>query len=102
VGRRWTTRVVDPQAVLLGGGILTTSPPTREIAHRVVGVEPYSWNDKPWDCFIVEDRHGDTIGKTWVRKADGVVLRQQANFGRSLVVMVLDPRPAQSDRSDTQ
>jgi hypothetical protein len=102
VGRRWTTRVVDPQAVLLGGGILTSTPPTREIAHRVVGIEPLAWNGKPWDCFVVEDRHGDTIGKTWVRKADGVVLRQQANFGRSVVVMELDPRPIQPERFDTQ
>lgn len=102
VGRKWATRVIDPQAALLGGGILTSSPPTREVAHRVVGVEPLAWNNKPWDCFVVEDRHGDTIGKTWVRKADGVVLKQQANFGRSLIVMELDPRPMMQERSDSQ
>ena len=73
--------MVDPKAVLLGGGLLGAAPPTREVVHSVVGAESVVWNDKPWDCFVVEDRHGDTVGKTWVRRADGAVLRQQASLG---------------------
>ena len=101
VGRRWTTRIVDPQAVLLGGGILRSGPPTREVVHSVVGSERIIWNEITWDCFVVEDRHDDKIGKTWVRKTDNVVLRQQAALGRSIIVMELDPRP-QQQRTDTQ
>lgn len=101
VGRRWTTRVIDPQAVLLGGGFLSSGPPTREVVHSVVGSERIIWNEIAWDCFVVEDRHSDKIGKTWVRSSDGLVLRQQAALGRSIIVMELDPRPLQP-RSDSQ
>jgi len=94
VGRKWTTRVIDPQAVLLGGGLLGSAPTSREAMHTVVGTALIEWNGRSWDCFVVEDRHGDTIGKTLVRQVDGAVLRQEANFGRSVVVMELDPRPA--------
>jgi hypothetical protein len=102
VGRKWTTRVVDPKAALFGGGLLGTGPPSREVMHTVVGSESIVWNAKTWECFVVEDRHGDMIGKTWVRAADAAVLRQEANFGRSVVVMELDPRPMQNERTDAQ
>jgi hypothetical protein len=93
LGRKWTTRVVDPQAVILGGGLLGSAKASREVMHTVIGTAPLEWNDQTWDCFLVEDRHADTVGKTWVRRSDGVVLRQEAGFGRSTVVMELDPHP---------
>ena len=97
VGRKWTTRVVDPQAVLLGGGLLGSAKASREVMHTVTGTVPLEWNGQTWECFVVEDRHADTVGKTWVRRADGVVLRQEANMGRSVMVMELDPRPGMRD-----
>jgi hypothetical protein len=102
VGRKWTTRVIDPQAVLLGGGILKSGPPTREVMHSVVGSERIIWNEKAHDCFVVEDRHADKQGKTWVRISDGLVLRQESNLGRSTIVMELDPKPMQQARMDSQ
>jgi len=74
--------------------LLGSAPTSREAMHTVVGTALIEWNGRSWDCFVVEDRHGDTIGKTLVRQVDGAVLRQEANFGRSVVVMELDPRPA--------
>jgi hypothetical protein len=91
VGRKWVTRMVDPQSLLVPTGLFSTSQPTKEVVHHVIGTETLVWNARPWECFVVEDRQGDMVGKTWVRRADDLVLKQEAAFGTQKVTMELEP-----------
>jgi hypothetical protein len=93
VGRRWTSKTIDPQSLITRGGIFSgAAVSTKDAVHTVIGIETISWNDEPSACFVVEDKLDGINGKTWVRQTDGQVLRQEAGFGNARVVMELDPQ----------
>ncbi len=86
VGRRWTTRAFDPMQ-FIGPRLPGLAPKDTPTMHEVVGVETVRWADAATDCFVVEDRQGAAVGKTYVRRTDGLVVRQEARQGRSTIVL---------------
>lgn len=93
IGKQWITRTVNPLAAFLTkttwfGG---TGSALAVIQHSVVGTEIHEWNGKFWPCYVVEHEHAHTKGKSWVRVSDGLVLRQEAPFGGSMVVFEQAP-----------
>jgi hypothetical protein len=58
------------------------------------GTEMWSWNNKDVACLVIEYRskaEGYT-GRTYVRQADGLVLRQEATRGEDQLALERDPR----------
>jgi hypothetical protein len=80
LGQIWETRVVSP----LTGQVVTGRV---EVARRVT----ITWDNNPTKTFEVVTRMGFATARTWVRPADGLVLRQEVPF--PLVKLVLERVP---------
>ena len=92
VGKSWSTRTINPFSTILSPGAwLGNSRPTIEVTrHEVRKTEPIIWNGTMWDCFLVEHRHSSMVARTWVRRQDDRVLRQEVPFGGWKITLELD------------
>lgn len=90
VGKRWTTRVINPFTSVLGVGSLFGASAVEVVQHQVVEQTEIDWRDQQHRCFVVESRHNDKVGKTFVRVSDGRVLKQRLPLGGDFVELVLD------------
>lgn len=66
----------------------------REVFAEVV-TDSLSWNDEDVACFKIEYRGGpqrSVVARTWVRRRDGLVLRQEANLEGIEIALVRDAR----------
>jgi hypothetical protein len=87
-GRRWVVQEVSPLedaiATLLTGVLaehgLTVPERKREplVAEVLPSPETTRWKDEDVSCWVIEYRRGDATARTWVRRSDGKVLRQEA------------------------
>lgn len=92
VGRRWTTRVVNPISALLPGQNLLAGATALEVVqHEVTGFEILSWGGRTWKCYALEHQHGTTKAHSWVRQSDGRLLRQETPLGILTLTLELDP-----------
>lgn len=90
-GRRWVVREINPleEAVVailrekVGEPVVRLLNKEREPLYAEVLSEPHTLaarKDGDVSCWVIEYRSGEARAKTWVRVADGKVLRQEA-FG---------------------
>ena len=100
VGRRWTSRVVNPTSALLpslpafGSFGRSKGIEVEILRHRVTGVETIRWNGTPVRCFVVVSEHDRTTSKTYVRTADGQVLREELPLLGATLLLELEPGDA--------
>ena len=86
LGQQWTTPVFDPLR-FLGPRLPALGAPATEARHEVVGVETLPWAGDAAECFVVADRQADAKGRTYVRRRDGLVLRQEAALGAKTLAL---------------
>lgn len=87
-GRRWVVQEVNPLDEALAALVTArlgehgVKVPERKreplIAEVLSDPETMHWNDADVSCWVIEYRGGDARARTWVRAADGKVLRQEA------------------------
>lgn len=100
VGQRWTMPLIDTLADVQRAAIegvvkkmAGLSLPSLGNSHRqtlvaeVTGPTILEWNGLDHECLVIEYRGDELAGKTWVRRADGLVLRQEARNGSDELVM---------------
>jgi hypothetical protein len=76
--RTWRLRLFDPLADSLKGS-LNLSVDLEELDAGVLqGTDDLPWNNRNETCQKIEYRGKDLLAYTWVRKRDGLVLRQEA------------------------
>jgi hypothetical protein len=96
-GQNWRQPLIDPRTDILRAALSQWLPgkaaplpdPPRELAARVLPeADLLEWPGESHWCFVIEYRDGeDYIARTWVRKTDGAVLRQEAGaHGETLVL----------------
>ncbi len=78
--KRWRIRLFDPLmesvGTLVPGGARAAS--VRELEAGVLqGTQAWTWNNVEVPCLVIEYRGDDVTGKTYVRKSDGLVIRQE-------------------------
>lgn len=89
-GKTWKIPRVDPFEGLrnkFGAGVLgQTAGPANLIAQ--VSVDSMVWDRKEVACYKIAYKAGeDVVASTWVRRVDGLVLKQEAELmGKSLVL----------------
>lgn len=90
-GKAWVTRIVNPLRGLVGAGsLLGGELPIEMIRHEVVGVETRQFDGRWHTCYVVEHRHGGSVGRTWVRQSDARVLRQEIPLLGMTITMEYD------------
>src|SRR4051794_7256085 len=87
-GRRWVVQEVNPIEVALGALIKGqldqhgVGLPERKreplVAEVLSSPKTTRWKDEDVSCWVIEYRRGDATARTWVRRSDGKVLRQEA------------------------
>ncbi|MBX9628498.1 MAG: hypothetical protein K2X82_32170 [Gemmataceae bacterium] len=98
-GQRWVVREVDPLVAAVAavaaaqarehGVPLPGEKPEREPLVATVAADPEPPPGRPDPCRVIEYREGDEVrAKTWVRVADGKVLRQEAFLAGESVALV--------------
>jgi hypothetical protein len=99
-GQRWRVPVWDPLAdaqrealqSLFRQFVGTQLPKLPSAENKVLlaevsGPRPMLWDNLEQECFVIEYRGDELVGRTWVRRADGAVLRQEAfGAGEELVL----------------
>lgn len=87
-GRRWAVHESDPLDDVLKAVVkeFGAAPPERPRGHLIGEVlsdtQPLEWDGKPVVCRVIEYRRGSELEvRTWVREADGKVLKQEAFRG---------------------
>lgn len=81
-GQRWAMPLVDPEAALS----LDRAREVRAVRAEVTEAEPLLWPQglrraQPQAVWLITYRDGDReVGRTWVRKSDTLVLRQELSF----------------------
>jgi hypothetical protein len=78
--KRWHIRLFDPLmdsvGTLLPGNARAVR--VRELEAGVLqGTQDLTWNNAEVPCLVIEYRGDDITGRTYVRKSDGLVLRQE-------------------------
>jgi hypothetical protein len=78
--KRWQIRLFDPLmdsvGTLLPGSARAVS--VRELEAGVLqGAQDLTWHGAEVPCLVIEYRGDDITGRTYVRKSDGLVLRQE-------------------------
>ena len=96
-GQQWIVHESNPLGEALGElvrktlaerGIRLKEQPKKESAVAEVGGSPQIlvWQAQEVACWVIEYRRAEPFARTWVRTADGKVLRQEAfEGGESLV-----------------
>jgi hypothetical protein len=56
-------------------------------AEVLAGSQVLTWNRRPVECLVIEYRSDEVAGRTWVRKSDGLVLRQEAGTGKDRLIL---------------
>ncbi len=92
-GQRWVQPLTDPladaQRIALaalarhytGMNFSQLAGPGKaaSLLAEVTGPTPLEWRDKSHDCYVINYRGDNYAASTWVRVADGLVLRQEAS-----------------------
>ncbi len=92
-GQRWVQPLTDPladaQRIALaaiakqytGVNFKQFAGPgkAKDLFAEVTGQTPLEWHDQFHDCFVITYRSDNYAASTWVRVADGLVLRQEAS-----------------------
>jgi hypothetical protein len=92
-GQRWVQPVVDPLVVVVYALIGKEPPLHRLYAEVVVGT--LSWHGRDVACWRIDYREPGqrASARTWVRRSDGLVLRQEASHaGLDMVLERTPPR----------
>jgi hypothetical protein len=77
--RTWRLRLFDPLADSLRGLLNLGRVDLEELDAGVLqGTDDLPWNNRTETCLKIEYRGKDLLAYTWVRKSDGLVLRQEA------------------------
>lgn len=91
-GQRWEVPLMDPLSLLGESpvrGIVEQIHAVRSL-HAEVVAGTLDWNDAEVRCHVIEYRESgktEPTARTWVRRRDGLVLRQQAHYeGKTLVL----------------
>jgi len=93
VGKKWTTRTVNPFVALSGPfSMLFRGQSIEVVQNEVVGVETIQLDEQSWRCHLIEHRRDETFSTTWVRISDGKVLRRDVKFG-GIVLTFANSRP---------
>lgn len=109
-GRRWQLPQMDPTSEIVRESVkamLTKNAPDDKQAESLgklfesIGTKtlfaevlpepvPADWLRPPSLCWVIEYRepNGELVAKTWVRKNDGVVLKQEASKGGESLVLI--------------
>ncbi len=93
MGQQWRMPLVDPLADAVYAQLAEKLPafkPGPKFLNATVLDKPQSlvYEGKPVDCLVIEYRGDDELAaKTWVRRSDGLVLRQEASgFGDRVIL----------------
>lgn len=89
-GKTWTTRIANPLSIFTSPSSIFSGPTLETVTHRVVGTDVLAWEGRPWPCYLVEQRRGDLVARTWATIESGKVLRQELPFGGYTLAIVLD------------
>jgi hypothetical protein len=82
VGKKWTTRSVNPSVALSGPfSVFFGGQSVEVVQNEVTSIEAIQIDGRSWRCFVVEHRRDEKFGVTWVRVSDGRVLRREVLFG---------------------
>jgi hypothetical protein len=100
VGQRWAMPLIDSladvQRAAIEGVVKKMSglslPSLGETGRQVLiaevtGPMALEWNGIDHECLVIEYRGDNVSGKTWVRRSDGLVLRQEARNGTDELVL---------------
>lgn len=84
VGRTWIVPLIDSLSAI--------APVNTSISrlHAEVFADTVEWFGKSVDCFRIDhsESEGKSVGRVWVRKSDGLVIKQDARHaGREIVVI---------------
>jgi len=87
-GQKWRMPLVDPFGQAFSLLVPLSSGYVRYLDAEVLPeVEPLAWKNRDVPCLVVEYQGDEATGKTWVREADGLVLRQELTVdGKSLIL----------------
>lgn len=92
-GQQWVMTLFDPLSDSLAGMVPGTRPPLRVLDAGVLeGTQDHRWDNRDVPCLVIEYRGKDLTARTWVRKSDGLVLRQEAERPDNRLVLEREPR----------
>lgn len=97
-GQRWQVPLIDPLSDLAnkylkevtGGSPLTQLRILRARVLPEAQVLRWGPRQEPIPCLVIEYQGDDTSARTWVREADGMVLRQEMTQGNEHIIMIRD------------
>ena len=95
-GQEWRQPLFDPGSDILRAALAQLrgqapprpQPPQVLQARVLADSQMVEWNNEPHECLVIEYRGGeDYVAHTWVRRSDGAVMKQDADFhGETLVL----------------
>jgi hypothetical protein len=90
-GQHWVQPVIDPLIVALYS-VVKWEPPVRRL-HAQVGTGTLPWNRQEAACWCIEysEPGQKASARTWVRRSDGLVLKQEASHGGLELVLERNP-----------
>jgi hypothetical protein len=92
-GQRWRMVLFDPLTDSLGSLVPGGRPGVRSLEAGVLqGTQIHFWDNKNVECLVIEYRGENLTARTWVRKSDGLVLRQEAERRNDRMALEREPR----------
>jgi hypothetical protein len=86
-GQHWVQPVIDPLVVAVYS-LLKRQPPLRRL-HAEVGTGVLAWKGSDVACWLIEysEPGQKASARTWVRRSDGLVLRQEASHAGLEIIL---------------